>query len=106
MHIGYKQKLLSSNLADTRRDDSHLKLDALRNNRMGMKGRGFNRGRGGKMIINKDGSTTMIPFQRDGQQVAGGVMATTSKVRQTTFLEFRQNIGICIKVKYTYRNIF
>eukprot|EP00800_Vazella_pourtalesii_P010969 TRINITY_DN2659_c0_g2_i1.p1 TRINITY_DN2659_c0_g2~~TRINITY_DN2659_c0_g2_i1.p1 ORF type:complete len:356 (+),score=101.28 TRINITY_DN2659_c0_g2_i1:1037-2104(+) len=76
--LSYKQKLLRSNLADTRRDDSHLKLDALRNNRMGLKGgRGLNRGRGAKMIINKDGSTTMIPFQRDGQQVGGGVMAIT-----------------------------
>lgn len=83
-YLGYKQKLLRSNLADTRRDDSHLKLDALRNNRMGLKGgRGLNRGRGAKMIINKDGSTTMIPFQRDGQQVGGGVMAITgSKVRR------------------------
>ena len=27
------------------------------------------------MIVNKDGSTTMIPFQREGQQLGGTVAA-------------------------------
>ncbi|KAI6646722.1 hypothetical protein LOD99_12843 [Oopsacas minuta] len=84
--LSYKQKLLRSNLADTRRDDSHLKLDALRNSRIGMKGhRGTGRGRGGKMIVNKDGSTTMLPFQRDGLQgtsmMSGGIGSKGSSSR-------------------------
>ena len=46
-----------------------------------MKGhRGTNRGRGGKMIVNKDGSTTMIPFQREGQQLGGTVATGGPKV--------------------------